>query len=523
MVIRAIADILEYMIAGGKRRLADPIGPFAAHVRISNGVPVHPLHKIMTTNASIGPIALGHFGAGVVRAPGTEIGPTRHDIACIISTLRRNDLRQTCMQPVRLTPFRDQDLAQLLRDHHRIKRIAGREQLLAPPVHIGITLVPAINAPPRAIIKQRFLDLHLDQFALFLDDDNQVEALGPIMKPDHIQRPDLPDLIGRDAQPCGGFFVDPQQIKRMDKIKPVLARCDQPDTRTRLSPDPFIHVVGAAERLGGKAFVIDHSRLLGDGRIDQTDVQPILGQIKIGRDKLHPVGITINHRCDLDRVLHGFQADPNPGKPRQRISIDPVIQNFLHARRRYDRHIGIDHRPIGLVQGCRRFARVIITHRHDHPAVGRGACHVHMAHHIARAINPRPLAIPQAKHTIVFAFTAQFGLLAAPQGCRGQIFVQPRLKGDLRLRQQLFGALHLHIDGAKRRSAIACDISGCVQPRRRIARALHQHQAHKRLRAVQQHRRFAQIITVIQRNILPAHHAPPMRLERLEETIGQKY
>ena len=93
---------------------------------------------------------------------------------------------------------------------------------------------------------------------------------------------------------------------------------------------------------------------------------------------------------------------------------------------------------------------MIIAHRHDHAAMGRGSSHIGVPHHVTRAIDARTLAVPQPENAVVFTLTAQFGLLCAPQRRRGQILIQTGLKGDLMRGQVCLGPLHLHINRAKR-------------------------------------------------------------------------
>jgi hypothetical protein len=78
-----------------------------------------------------------------------------------------------------------------------------------------------------AVVKDRLLDLHLDQLALFLDDDDQIQGSDHSWKGLHVHREGLPDLVGRDAQPVGLGLVDAQQRKGMDQIQPVLAGGDK--------------------------------------------------------------------------------------------------------------------------------------------------------------------------------------------------------------------------------------------------------------------------------------------------------
>ena len=50
---------------------------------------------------------------------------------------------------------------------------------------------------------------------------------------------------------------------------------------------------------------------------------------------------------------------------------------------------------------------MVIPHRHNHPTMAGSACHIGVPHHVTRAIDARPLAIPHAKYPIDPAFAAQ--------------------------------------------------------------------------------------------------------------------
>ena len=161
------------------------------------------------------------------------------------------------------------------------------------------------------------------------------------------------------------------------------------------------------------------------------------------------------------------------------------------------------------MQHGRAFARVVIAHRHDDPAMRGGACHIGMAHHVTGPVHPRPFAIPETEHAIMRALTAQFRLLAAPKGGRGKVFVQPGLKQHVVLRQQLARAHHLTVDRTKRRAAIPGHKPRRVEPRRPVAGLLHKHQPHKRLRAVQKHMMLLKIESIRKTDFLDTHRAPP--------------
>jgi hypothetical protein len=184
----------------------------------------------------------------------------------------------------------------------------------------------------------------------------------------------------------------------------------------------------AAKRLGREAFVAQQALLLRDPVVAQPDVQPALGHLEFRIGERHPVGAAIDHRRCLHRVLHQLQAHPDPGEAAEREAVEPEIEDLLHACGAEHRRMRIDQRPVGLVTGGGAFAGVVVAHRHQDAAMVRGAGHVHVAEHVARAVHARPLAIPKPEDAVELALATQFRLLAAPERGRGEVFVQTRLK-----------------------------------------------------------------------------------------------
>ena len=73
--IGAVAEVLEDVLLAGERRLADPVGAFAAHVGAGRGAARrHPDRHGVAADAGAGAAALGHLGRGVVRAARAEEG-----------------------------------------------------------------------------------------------------------------------------------------------------------------------------------------------------------------------------------------------------------------------------------------------------------------------------------------------------------------------------------------------------------------------------------------------------------------
>ena len=201
-----------------------------------------------------------------------------------------------------------------------------------------------------------------------------------------------------------------------------------------------------------------------------------------------------------------------------------VIQNFLHASRVEDRHHPVDEDKLRLVRIGRAFGGMIIAHQADDAAMLRRASHVGMAEDIARAVNARPLAIPEAEDAIIFAFATHFGLLRAPDGGRGKVLVQTGLEQHLSLIQLALGAKQLRVEPAQRRAAIAGDKACRVQPSLLIAQTLRHQQAHDGLGACQKHMALGQIILVIQRDGPQRRQAPTTwRRDRWSNWIGARY
>ena len=73
VIVGAVAEILEHVLALGERRLADPVGALAAHLGVAVGRAVHPLRHVMAADAGIGAHAFRHHRRRVVRAARTEI------------------------------------------------------------------------------------------------------------------------------------------------------------------------------------------------------------------------------------------------------------------------------------------------------------------------------------------------------------------------------------------------------------------------------------------------------------------
>ena len=165
---------------------------------------------------------------------------------------------------------------------------------------------------------------------------------------------------------------------------------------------------------------------------------------------------------------------------------------------------------------------MVVAHQRQHAAIERGSGVIGVAEHVARAVDARPLAVPDAEHAVIGALAAQFGLLGAPQRRRREVFIDARLEQDVLRLEEFPGALEGVVDPAERRAAIARHIPGRVQPARRIHGALGQRQAHDGLGAGDVDAALGKIVFVVEADLGEGHgHSPFMRKVKLTETIRQ--
>ena len=80
MIVGAVAEILEDVVALGERRLADPLRALAAHLGEADGRAVHPQRHEMAADAGRRDRAFRHLGRGIVRAARAEERRARADI-----------------------------------------------------------------------------------------------------------------------------------------------------------------------------------------------------------------------------------------------------------------------------------------------------------------------------------------------------------------------------------------------------------------------------------------------------------
>ena len=432
----------------------------------------------MAADAGHGAAAFGHAGRGVVRAAGAEIGRALEAMG------RRGQPRLLLAQPhhpaaqIGIVRLFQQPLADGQRNLVRRQLARRLEQGAAILALLAQDARPAVG---RHIV-ENVLQLRLDQPALFLHHQNLRQAGGKGGGPFRLQRPGHTDLVQPDAERGCPCLVDAQRVQRLAHIEIGFAGGGDAETRCGTVDKHAVQPVGPREGQHRRHLVGVQPVFLRHRLVRPANAEPAFRTLDaLGQHDPYPVGIDLDRGGTVHRVGHALHADPHAGIARHRPANQPVIQDFLDAGRVQHRHHRIDAGKFGLVRQGRGFADMIVAEQRQHTAMARGAGIVGMLEHVAGAVHPRPLAVPDGEHTVIQRVGEQVELLAAPDRGGRHLLIHAGLEIDVVVLQELLGFPELLVERAQRRAAIAGDEAAGVQPRCHIALALDHRQAHQRL------------------------------------------
>ena len=477
--VGAVADVLEDVAGLGEGRLADPVGALAPHVGVGVGLPVHPLRHVVAADAGVGAAPLRHLGGRVVRAARAEVGHALHR-----RRLGGGALRPAGLQPgdPRLQPLVPAEARKPLRQRPRDAagvQLAGRAEERPP---LLVALADDAGARARGQVVEQLLDLALDEVPLLLHHEDLVEPAGEAPDALGLQRPAHADLVERDAEPPCRSLVDAEVVERLAHVEVGLAGGHDAEPPPRPVDHGAVEPVRAGIGAGRVELVLQQPLLHLERRVRPADVEPAFGQrVVLGRRDGDPVRV---HRDDGGAV-HGLgdadEADPEPGVAREPPAVQPVIQEFLDARRVDHRHGGAREVELALVRGRRRRADVVVARQREHAAVGRRAGEVGVLEDVHRAVDARPLAVPDGEDAVVLRTGEEPHLLGAPERGRRRVLVHARLEVHAVLLDELLGLPERAVEVAERRAAVARDHAGGIQPCRLVAQVLHHRQPDQRL------------------------------------------
>ena len=174
VIVGAVAQVYEDMVSFGERRLSDPGDALASHVGKRCCFAIHPLGHVVAADAGQGARALRDPRRRVVRAARAEIGNS-------------DDAGARPLEGAFLLFEKGEALLDARAGVEAVDAIgdgarhAGRGQLAGggqDPLADLVELADDARAHVRAPVVELFLELVLDDAALFLDHEHLVEAFG---------------------------------------------------------------------------------------------------------------------------------------------------------------------------------------------------------------------------------------------------------------------------------------------------------------------------------------------------------
>ena len=368
----------------------------------------------------------------------------------------------------------------------------------------------------RGQIVEQLLDLVLDEAPLLLDDDDLVEPVGEAPDAVGLQRPAHADLVEREAEAPGRRLVDGEVVERLAHVEIGFSRGDDAEPAPRPVDHGPVEPVRPAVGAGCVELVFEQSLLLVERRVGPADVEPALGKrMVVGHGDGHTVGV---HRDDgraVHRLGDADEADPEAGVARERPAVQPKIQELLHAGRVEHRHGGAHEVELALVRRGRGGADMVVAGQREHATVRRRAGVVGVLEDVHRAVDARPLAVPDGEDAVLLRAGEEADLLGAPEGGGRQVLVDPRLEQHAVPLQEGPRLPQRPVEIAERRAAVAGDQAGRVEPGRTISQMLHHGQPDQRLGAGHVDLALPGGVLVVERDRGERHHVSCRECRRI--------
>ena len=142
-----------------------------------------------------------------------------------------------------------------------------------------------------------FADLDLDQRALFLDHDDEVEALGEFHQFEAADRPRAADLVETQAEVVALDLVEAELVERLADVEIALADGDDADLGVAPArADHAVELVRPHEGQHGVALEVVQARFLAEHGVAEPDVEPARRHREVvGDDDLHAVEAAVDH------------------------------------------------------------------------------------------------------------------------------------------------------------------------------------------------------------------------------------
>src|SRR5712664_2508103 len=154
------------------------------------------------------------------------------------------------------------------------KPVAGGLALGDRPLAVVVELADHTwRARALAPVVELFLDLVLDDLALFLDDEDLFEPFGEAARSLRLERPGHRHLVETDARIRGNALVDSEVGERLQGIAEGLSGGHDAESGPRAIPNDAIQPVRAAVRERRVHLVVEQARFLLEEGVRPADVE----------------------------------------------------------------------------------------------------------------------------------------------------------------------------------------------------------------------------------------------------------
>ena len=267
----------------------------------------------------------------------------------------------------------------------------------------------------------------------------------------------------------------------------------------------MVEPVGADIGLRSRQLHLAQALLLQQRRIAPAHMYAFFRQSEVRLDDIEATEVNADDGSGIHRIGQRHHAGPGTGEAAHLPAMDAIIQHVLDRGRVQYRDLGIYHREFGLGGEGGGFAIVVVADNGQHAAECRRTCRIGVLEDVARPVDARRLAVPDAEQAIIAGARKEAELLAAPDGGGAEIFVQTFPEFDVMCIQPFLGGAQLLVISAKGGSAITGDKSCCVGIFAQIETFSIKRQADQCLNTGHIRLALDKIVFVVQRNFTMMH------------------
>ena len=370
----AVAEVLDEVVDVDERGDADPLSTLATHLSVAHhladAVGCHQPDQAMAADARADKCVGGCLGAGRVRAARAEVGRAVGEHLDLLADVQPGD-RRPRGEPGRVDPPA-QPAPERLDDRVGVEGSRAGQQDRT----VGVALAHHAGRTGGAV--ERIAQLHLDERALLLDDDDLIEAIGEAPGDLVVERVDHAHLQEPDPVGAEPRLVEAEQLQCLEHLVVAPARRDDAEPRSRcVVGDPVQTVrrcVQAGEwETGLEDLLLDRARHPGpDLAADTAPVRrPV--PLELGQHRADAARTDVDHRRAVGHRGDDLDAAPQADESRNGDAVQAEVEHLLHVAGVEDGQVEVGQRPLRRRRQRRRLARGVVACEREHAAEGVGA------------------------------------------------------------------------------------------------------------------------------------------------------